>query len=208
VLSLQQLIAGGHDKSVLRRGNYEARAICFFVMLMMCSHGFLAQKASEPPKPGPDVAKLGYFVGEMAEIKSTLRKLRLIQFLLMGFVLICALFAELTAGRTGGRWTGAHWLVAGLAAVSMLEGFHFRHRFVKPSADALARDTRNLKALKRWEAWQLICLTMAGAVACYGLVVRIIFGGTFWQALLFYSVGLFLSVLWTPRRPAAIAVER
>jgi hypothetical protein len=42
----------------------KSRAITLFVMLMICSNGFVAQKASEPPKPGPDVAKLGYFVGD------------------------------------------------------------------------------------------------------------------------------------------------
>ncbi len=134
----------------------------------------------------------------MSDVKSKLGKLRLIQLLLIGFVLISAFFAELAPGRTGGRWNWAHWLVAGLAAVCMLEGFHFRHRFLRPSADALARDTRNLKALKRWEAWQLMCLAMAESVACCGLVVRMVLGGTLWQALLFYSVGLFLLVLWTP----------
>ncbi len=36
----------------------------------------------------------------------------------------------------------------------------------------------------------------------YGVVIRAVLAGAFWRALMFYSVSLFLLLLWTPRIPA------
>jgi hypothetical protein len=141
----------------------------------------------------------------MGEIKSKLRNLRLIQFLLIGLVLISASFAEFLLSTTNSRWNRQRWLMTGLAVVCVLEGFHLRRRILRPSAEALARNTDDPAALRRWHAWQLMCLAMAATVAMYGLVVRMVFGGSLWQALLFYSVSLSLLLLWTPRMPAAVA---
>src|SRR4029077_3211520 len=104
-------------------------------------------------------------VPNMDEIKSKLRKLRLIQLLLIAFVLISASLAELTFARTGSHWSLQHWLMSGLAVVCMLEGFNFRYRFLPPASVALARDPASPKALRRWEAWLMMCITMAGTVA-------------------------------------------
>jgi len=39
-----------------------------------------------------------------------------------------------------------------------------------------------------------------------GLVVRMVFGGAFWQASLYYAAALFLLLLWTPRTPITSAL--
>jgi F0F1-type ATP synthase membrane subunit c/vacuolar-type H+-ATPase subunit K len=141
----------------------------------------------------------------VVNLKSKLRKLRLIQFFLVGLVLVSASFAELRTAGALSQWNLLHWLMTGLAGVCLLEGLHLRHRLLRPSVGALARDIPNPKALGRWYAWQLMSLGMAAAVAMYGVVVRMVLAGAFWQALMFYSVSLFLLLVWTPRIPAAIA---
>jgi hypothetical protein len=63
----------------------------------------------------------------------------------------------------------------------------------------LVMDASDRKALKQWEAVHACVLVMAENVALCGLVVRMVFNGTLWQASLFYAGGLILLMLWTPR---------
>jgi hypothetical protein len=98
------------------------------------------------------------------------------------------------------RHRALHWLMGGLAAWCIFEGIRFRRLWVFLSQRLLANDACNSKALRRWKAGQLIVLAMAEAVAWYGLVVRMVLQGTLRQASLFYAAGLFLLLLWTPRR--------
>lgn len=126
--------------------------------------------------------------------------IRLVHAVLITAIPLFALLAEVGRYQGSGRWTSLHWLMSGLAAWCIFEGFRFRSLWVFPSQRLLANDAGNSKALRRWKAGQLIVLTMAEAVAWYGLVVRMVLHGTLWQASLFYAVGLFLLLLWTPRR--------
>jgi hypothetical protein len=141
----------------------------------------------------------------MDQIKRSLKKLRLIQSCLIGFALISAGSAERLSARMESQWSWQHWVTAAFAAFCMLEGFNFRYHFLPRAAAALARDYNNSKALKQWELWQLMSLVMAWTVAAYGVILRGVLRGGFWQALVFYLVGLFLLLLWTPRTPTAPA---
>ena len=91
--------------------------------------------------------------------------------------------------------------MAGLALYAALGGFFFRRTLMRRSEDALAKDATDPKALKQWETSQIIGMSMAEGVVVMGLVVRVVLGGTLWQASLFYAVGLLLLLLWTPRLP-------
>ena len=139
----------------------------------------------------------------MSEIKAKLRKLRIIQALLIGIIVAHASLFEVFFSEAHSRWSLWHSLTAGLGMVCALEGFHFRRRYLAPAAAALARDPRNPKAVQRWAGWHSICLLMATAVGAYGLWVRMFLRGSLLQALLFYVVGLFLLLLWTPKAPTA-----
>jgi hypothetical protein len=126
--------------------------------------------------------------------------MRLVQVVLIIAIPLFALLAEVHRDQGTGRWTSLRWLMGGLAAWCIFEGFRFRRLWVFPSQRLLANDACNSKALRRWKAGQLIVLAMAEAVAWYGLVVRMVLHGTLRQASLFYAAGLFLLLLWTPRR--------
>jgi hypothetical protein len=136
----------------------------------------------------------------MTEIESKLRKLRLIQGSLIVVILIFAWVAEIGRNRGSSDWTWRHWLVTGLALWAVSGGFHLRRRLAHRSG-AATKDVASPKALRQWEALQVMSLAMAGGVAGWGLVVRMVLGGALWQAALFYAVALFLLLLWTPRMP-------
>jgi hypothetical protein len=138
------------------------------------------------------------------EINSNLRKVQMIQWALIGSILIFAAVAELVCGRGSDNWTSRHWLLAGFALWAVWSGSNLRHRFLGRSRETLAKDALNPKGLKEWEAGNIIGLAVAaGGVAGWGLVVRFVLGGVLWQASLFYAAGLFLLLLWTPRMPIA-----
>lgn len=137
----------------------------------------------------------------MNEIKSKLKKLRLIQLALIAVIPIFGWVAEIGRDPGSSEWSLRHWLVTGLALWVALGGFRFRRRMIHRSEELLAQDASNPKALKQWEAGNVLVLAMAEAVVLWGLVMRMVLGGAFWQASLFYSTGLFLLLLWTPRMP-------
>jgi hypothetical protein len=135
----------------------------------------------------------------MSEIKLKLRKVRIIQGVLILVIPILAWVAEMGRSHGSRDWTWRHWLVAGLALWAVSGGFHLRRRLAHRSGEA----SRKRASLKQWEAGQITSLAMAEGVAWWGLVVRIVLGGVFWQASLFYTTALFLLLLWTPYEPIA-----
>ena len=90
--------------------------------------------------------------------------------------------------------------MTGLALYAALVGFFVGRKLMYRSEEALAREVSNPKALKLWETGHLIRLACAEAVVVWGVAIRMLLGGTLWQASFFYAVGLFLLLLWTPRR--------
>lgn len=135
----------------------------------------------------------------MNEMKSKLRKLRLIQIAMIAVIPLFLWISESVCGRGSNDWTLRHWFVTGLALWSILGGLRVRHRVLRRSEDALAKDASNPKALGQWQAGHLIGFASAESIVMWGLVVRMILGGALWQASLFYAVGFLLMLLWTPR---------
>jgi hypothetical protein len=137
----------------------------------------------------------------VAEINSSLRKVRLIQWAVIAWLLISAGIAEAVCGRGNSDWTPRHWLVTGLAIWAASVGFRFRPRLLHRAMETLANDAASSKGLKQWEAGNGIGLLMAAGVAGWGLVIRFVLRGAAWQGSLFYAAGIFLLLLWTPRLP-------
>jgi len=135
------------------------------------------------------------------EMKSKLGKLRLFQVAHIMAVPFFGWIGESIRGHGSSAWTLWHWLMAGLALYAALGGFFFRRTLMRRSEDTLAKDATDPKALKQWETSQIIGMSMAEGVVVMGFVVRVVLGGTLWQASLFYAVGLLLLLLWTPRLP-------
>jgi F0F1-type ATP synthase membrane subunit c/vacuolar-type H+-ATPase subunit K len=116
-------------------------------------------------------------------------------------------FGEILSSRGTNKWTLWHWVMTGLALYAVVVGFLFRRRLISRSEEALAKDASDPKAIKQWQVAQIIGMSSAEAVVLYGLVVRMVLGGTLRQASFFYAVGLFLLLLWTPRMPKNAAVR-
>src|SRR6476661_8363993 len=132
------------------------------------------------------------------QMKSKLGKLRLFQTAHLAAIPLFAWVAESGRGHGSDAWTSWHWVMAGFALYAAVGGFFVRRRLILRSEEALSTEL-NPKALRQWEGGQLVGLTMAEGVVICGVVVRVFFGGALWQASLFYAVGLFLLLLWTPR---------
>jgi hypothetical protein len=67
------------------------------------------------------------------------------------------------------------------------------------------KDASDPRALKQWEGAHLVAMAFAENIALWGVLVRVLLGGAFWEASLFYSVSLILLLYWTPRLPTALA---
>jgi hypothetical protein len=134
-------------------------------------------------------------------IKSPLRKMRVIHIAYIVAIPLFGWVAESISGRGLNHWTLWHWVMTGLALYAAWVGFFFRRKLMRRSEEALAKDGSDPKALRQWQAAQVIGFASAEAIVIWGVVVRIILGGTLWQAFLFYAAGLLLLLLWTPRMP-------
>jgi F0F1-type ATP synthase membrane subunit c/vacuolar-type H+-ATPase subunit K len=139
-------------------------------------------------------------------MKSRLSKLRLFHVAFIASVPLYGWFAENIRHRGSSNWTSWHWVVTGLALCVALAGFRLRRRIIGRSEKALAKDASDPKALKQWEAGQLIGLAFAENIALWGVLLRVVLAGALWEASLFYAAGLFLLLLWTPQMPTTPAV--
>jgi hypothetical protein len=116
-------------------------------------------------------------------------------------VFLFAFVAESVCGPGRSNWTLWHWVIAGLALYGVVIGFVYRKKLLLRTEEALETDGANPRTLKRWQAAHFVGMTGAESVAIWGVVDRMVLGGTFWQASLFYATGLVVLLLWTPRMP-------
>lgn len=80
-----------------------------------------------------------------------------------------------------------------------------RSRLLRRSKEKLMNNDADAIATKQWEVAQVISLAMAEGVALWGLVIRMVFHGAFWQASMFYAIAVLLLLFWTPHMPSGIA---
>jgi F0F1-type ATP synthase membrane subunit c/vacuolar-type H+-ATPase subunit K len=111
------------------------------------------------------------------EMKSRLSKLRLFHVAFIASVPLYIRFAENIRHHSSSNWTSWHWVVTGLALCTALGGFRLRRRIIGHSEVALAKDVSNPKALKQWEAGQIIGLAFAEAIVLWGVLLRVVLGG-------------------------------
>jgi len=138
-------------------------------------------------------------------MESAFKKVRLIQGALLLAIPLFAWAAEIGRGSGSSDWTWRHWLAMGLCVWSVSGAFRLRSRLLRRSKEKLMNNAADAKAAKQWEAGQVISLAMAEGVAFWGLVIRMVFHGTLWQASIFYVMGVFLLLYWTPRMPSRTA---
>lgn len=139
----------------------------------------------------------------MGEIKSRLKRLRVIQLAVIVYLLATISLTEFFQRQEIDRWTWMHWVAAGVSLYLILQGFDFRRRLMPRPGELFAGGALNRKSLDRWQVGQVYGFGMAGGVAMWGVGVRWVLDGPLWQASLFYITGIFFLLLWTPRMPAA-----
>ena len=141
----------------------------------------------------------------MNELKASVSKLRLFQFAMIASIPMFGRVAEMARQPGSNSWTSWHWVVTAVALCTAFVGSTFRRRMLARAATALAKDASDPKALKWWEAGQVLGMAYAESIVLCGLVVRMVLRGALWQASLFYSAGLVLLLYWTPRLPTELA---
>lgn len=137
--------------------------------------------------------------------KSELRKMRLVQGAFAVSMILVIWITQVVCGYGRSDWRLWHWVMTGLALWAAFGGVQIRGRAMRRSEALLARDSSNPKALKQWQAGQIIGMAFAEAIVFYGVVVRMVLDGTLLEASPFYAAGLLLLLLWTPQMPDAFA---
>ena len=130
-------------------------------------------------------------------MESAFKKVRLIWWVLLASIPLFVWVAEMVCGGGSSDWTWRYWLVAGLGVWTVSGAFRLRG-LSRRSVEKLKSDATDAKAARQWEAGQIFSLAGAESLALWGLVVRMVFHGTLWQASIFYVVAVFLLLLWTP----------
>jgi len=97
--------------------------------------------------------------------KSMLRKLRLIHLVFIVSIPLCAWVAQSSCPSNSSDWTLWHWVITGLAVYSAFVGFFYRRKLMRSSEAALRGDASNSKALKQWQAAQIVSMAAAEAIA-------------------------------------------
>ena len=138
-------------------------------------------------------------------MESAFKKVRLIQWALLLAIPLCAWVAEIGRGSGSNNWTWRHWLTLGLCIWSVSGAFRLRSRLLRRSKENLMNNSAVANAAKQWEAGHVISLAMAEGVAFWGLLIRMVFHGTFLQAAMFYVMAVLLLLFWTPRMPSESA---
>jgi hypothetical protein len=133
------------------------------------------------------------------KLRQPISKLHLIQSVFLLAVPLQAYIAEVTCEPGSNDWSRWHWVALGFALYCVHVGFFNRRKFMMKAKAALAANPSDKKALKRWEAGQIVAIYSAYTVALTGLIVRLQLHGAFWQAALFYVSAVALIFLWSPR---------
>ena len=141
----------------------------------------------------------------MNQLRASLSKLRLLQIAMIVAIPMFGQVAEMARHTGNNSRTLWHWVVASVALYIAFAGSRFRRRMLTRAATSLAKDASDPKAIKQWEVANMVPMAFAENIALCGLLVRMLLGGAFWEASLFYSVSLILLLYWTPRLPTALA---
>lgn len=139
--------------------------------------------------------------GDVQAMRSALKKLWVIHAAYVVAVLLFAFIAESVSGPGRSNWTTWHSVITGFALYGVVIGFVYRKKLLRRTEESLEKDGANPRTLKRWQAAHFVGMAGAESIAIWGGVDRMVLGGTFWQASLFYATGLVALLFWTPRMP-------
>lgn len=132
----------------------------------------------------------------------TLKLLRIVQFVMLGSILLCAALGEIIGSRPRGVNPALSYMLstAAVAIVGMI--FVVRRTLVFRSAESLALHPDDPLTLNHWKTGYIATYALCEALGLFGLILRFM-GSNFQQSALFYLGGLILLAFFGPRRPVA-----
>ncbi len=77
-------------------------------------------------------------------------------------------------------------------------GIFIRSRLVQPASEALRQNPEDAAAAGRWRTGVILSLIFSESIGLFGMTLRFM-GGSWNLCGVFYAVGIFFLVLWTPR---------
>lgn len=88
--------------------------------------------------------------------------------------------------------------LVGVSAGTIAQAMFFRSRKVTPAVEILRRNPEDASALANWRFGNVLSFTLAEAIVLFGFALKYL--GAEWRvAGLFFAVGTFLFLVWTPR---------
>ncbi|HUK26731.1 MAG TPA: hypothetical protein VLV49_19295 [Terriglobales bacterium] len=135
-------------------------------------------------------------------MEASLRKLRLVQFLMLGSIGLYVLISERYGPAPRASQPIFLYLMAGLAGACGVGALVVRYVIVKRQEAILIGAPENKAALRRWESAYVLVYALCEAVAVYGMVLRFT-GFSFAPAVVLYMAGFLLMLFLGPQAPAA-----
>jgi hypothetical protein len=131
-------------------------------------------------------------------MKSALRTLRVLQWMMMGSIVLYAVVGEIVGSlaKTVDPSLSYAFSTAAVAIVGVI--FVVRRTLVLRSAESLAAHPDDAVTLRHWKSGYFATYGLCEALALFGLVLRFM-GSNFQQSVLFYIGGFVLLFFFGPR---------
>lgn len=133
-------------------------------------------------------------------MRGTIRTLRVLQWAMLGSILVYAAVGELVGFRASAADPSLSYVftTAGVAIVGVV--FVVRRTLVVRSAENLVSHPDDLLTLNHWKSGYIATYALCDLLGLFGLVLRFM-GFNFEQCLPFYVGGFVLLFFFAPREP-------
>jgi cytochrome b561 len=135
-------------------------------------------------------------------MRGTIRTLRVLQWAMLGSILVYAAVGELVGFRASAADSSLSYVftTAGVAIVGVV--FVVRRTLVVRSAENLVSHPEDSLTLNHWKSGYIATYALCDVLGLFGLVLRFM-GFKFEQCLPFYVGGFVLLFFFGPREPAS-----
>jgi hypothetical protein len=127
---------------------------------------------------------------------SSLRSMRIFQFIFLATIMGYAYVAELSSRSTSAVQPVIVVSCSIIAVLTLLVAFVLRRRLLPSAIEALQRGDAN--GVGRWRSANILSMVLAESIGMFGLVLRIM-GGSRQVAWPFFIGAIILLLAWTPR---------
>jgi len=133
-------------------------------------------------------------------MKDTLRMLRVVQWTMLGSILLYAVMGEVLGARARAADPSLSYVFSTAAVAIVGVIFVVRRTLVLRSAEGLATHPDDALTLRHWKSGYIATYALCEALALFGLIQRFM-GFNLQQSLLYYIGGFVLLFFFGPREP-------